>query len=286
MDDTTTARIFDPYFTTKDGGSGLGLTTTLSIVRSHGGDISVESEAGLGSTFTVSLPIKEMELESEGVGMVTDKLGAGGNGARRCKILAVDDEALVGEAIKAILEANGHEVVFHQQGAPAIEDFHNTHFDAVLLDLGMPGMNGYQIAGEMKKHDPQVPILLVTGWGDDVDQERIKSTGITMVIGKPFQPDELLERLSQLTEHQPASGSYTHVPPSTDGLSESPSTPQRRMDRDSPSNERQPPYAHKREGACERRLVSRSRNVKDRSIRYPFEMGRALFRETIVSLPC
>jgi DNA-binding response OmpR family regulator len=110
-------------------------------------------------------------------------------------VLVVDDEPLVRGAIKAILEAQGYRVVVAPEGHAALEAFWQQNFDIALLDLGLPGMNGYQVAEQMKMLKPGVPIILVTGWGNEADRDRMARSGIHSVVPKPFGPSLLLSAI-------------------------------------------------------------------------------------------
>ena len=118
----------------------------------------------------------------------------------RYHILVVDDEPLVAEALAGVLRLEDHDVAAASDGSSALDAFRRTAFDIVLLDIGMPGMNGYRVAEEMKRLRPRVPILLVTGWREEVDHQRVKAARVEGVLGKPFQPRELLETVERLLE--------------------------------------------------------------------------------------
>jgi len=118
----------------------------------------------------------------------------------RYHILVVDDEPLVAEALVGILRLENHDVAAAPDGSSALDAFRQTAFDIVLLDIGMPGMNGYRVAEEMKRLRPQVPVVLVTGWGEEIDHQRVKAARVERVIGKPFRPRELLEIVEGLLE--------------------------------------------------------------------------------------
>jgi PAS domain S-box-containing protein len=191
-------RIFDPLYSTK-GGSGLGLTAVRAIVTAHGGRVEVESVQGEGSSFIVSLPIPEQDTrEVEGPGQAPRQARL--VGGLQYGILVVDDEPLVREALKSVLEQQGHRVATAEEGVAALRAFGERDLDVVFLDLGLPKMNGYRVAEEMKRLKPAVPIILVTGWDDDVAHERIESIGIAAVVAKPFHPQELLRTLEEVMQ--------------------------------------------------------------------------------------
>jgi PAS domain S-box-containing protein len=189
-------RLFEPYFTTRGReGSGLGLSAVKSIVTSHGGSVRVESEVGKGTTFTISLPVTKKAPTTRQLADQPEE-----KAVKRCHVLAVDDEPLVRRALEAMLREAGHTVVAAGDGQEAIAEFERRAFDVVLLDLGMPDMNGYQVAERMKAVKPEVPIILVTGWGEDMDKERVRASGIAMTLGKPFKPDDLARALRSVVK--------------------------------------------------------------------------------------
>ena len=192
------SRILDPFFTTKGREeSGLGLSAVRGIVATHGGEIDVQSVEGEGSTFVISLPLDIQDTEADKDTGEAARQGRMMAGAQY-SILVVDDEPLVTRAVEAMLEPYGHRVTMAQDGLVALDTFRKGDFDVVLLDLGLPGMNGYTVAEEMKKSKPGIPIILVTGWGDDVDDDKVTAIGIERVIAKPFQPDELTSTIEEV----------------------------------------------------------------------------------------
>lgn len=113
-------------------------------------------------------------------------------------VLVVDDEPLVREAMKAVLESYGHQVSIAVDGVDALSVFEDNEFDIVLLDLGLPKMNGYKVAEQMKRMRPEMPVFFITGWGDDVDRAKTKALGVNAVIGKPFQPEDLVLQIEEI----------------------------------------------------------------------------------------
>jgi GAF domain-containing protein/ActR/RegA family two-component response regulator len=195
MSDQVKRRLFDPFFTTKGpSGTGLGLSMTYGIVSRHGGVIWVESAEGKGSTFRLSFPIGQV---AEGRAP-SDQ--APPEPALRC--LVVDDQAQVREVLRDILTVAGHQAVLESDGAEAIARFRAEPFDLVLVDLAMPGLNGFQVARAIKEHDPTVPILMITGWGVELSPEELEAHGVDRVLSKPLRLDDVLAAVAACGEHR------------------------------------------------------------------------------------
>jgi PAS domain S-box-containing protein len=202
MSEEITSQIFDPYFTTKGReGSGLGLSTAKGITTAHGGEMTVRSEPEAGSTFTISLPSSVTGEKRKGH-RAKSRLIEQTSGGPRYDVLVVDDEPLVRAAMEAVLQQEGYRAVAAKDGPAALKLFGEGEFDIVLLDVGMPKMNGFRVAEQMRKLHPDVAIILVTGWGDEVDQEQVKATGVDAVINKPFEPLDMLQRVNEVMERR------------------------------------------------------------------------------------
>ncbi len=179
-------RVFEPFFSTKgEAGSGLGLSMAYSITRRHGGDLSVESEPGRGATFTLRLPIAGEPLTAGGP--------AGPPRVRRqARVLVVDDDAKVLSTLCELLKAGGHSVTSAANGVAGLAAHTPGRFDIVLTNLGMAGMNGWQLAERLRTLDRSVSILFITGWGlREEDQNRLAALGIRRCLYKPVHPAEL-----------------------------------------------------------------------------------------------
>jgi signal transduction histidine kinase/ActR/RegA family two-component response regulator len=179
----TVARIFDPFFTTKsDGtGTGLGLATVQRILQAHGGGIQVESEVGTGSRFSIYLPSIEGDLSLEDS---TNLPVEGGNE----RLLFVDDRDQVARAGRRMLEALGYRVDTHTSPTEALEAFAaNPHgYDLVITDQVMPEMTGLELAGEMLRLRPRLPIILISGNIDAEIRTRARELGIGSFLPKPL----------------------------------------------------------------------------------------------------
>lgn len=183
-------RIFDPYFSTKQKGSGLGLATAYAIVKNHHGHIAVESQLGAGTNVRVYLPAtaqSKIEPLPEKLKVVT------GQG----KILVMDDEEIVRQTLSKLLGYLGYEVMFAKDGDEAIEQFSQAReggqeFDAVILDLTVPGgMGGKAAIEELLRIDPQVKAIVSSGYSDDPIMANFAAYGFSGVIAKPYRVAEL-----------------------------------------------------------------------------------------------
>ena len=176
--DEIQGKIFDPFFTTKDlAGTGLGLSVAYAIISRHNGEIIVESTPGQGSTFTVYLPVATI-IED----VPQPEILSSGQQAR---ILLIDDDEHILNSIGAMLQSEGHTVVKCSEGKRGIRLFSHSVHDVVITDLGMPGMNGWDVAAKVKEISADTPVLLLTGWGAEIDTDRLAELGVDGLIQKP-----------------------------------------------------------------------------------------------------
>ncbi|MBC7254857.1 MAG: PAS domain S-box protein [Chloroflexi bacterium] len=187
------ARLFTPFFTTK-GGTGLGLTVSKAIVQRHGGEISFESAPGRGTTFCVRLPV---------AGDVGNPSSAGSKNRpekrlrQGCRVLVVDDEPVVRELLKRLLERLGQVVTLVSSGREALTLLQEGSFDLLVTDLGMPDISGRQVAHEARTLHPDLPIILTTGWGETITPEKLAEIRATALLPKPFTHHELVAVLEK-----------------------------------------------------------------------------------------
>ncbi|MCG8572739.1 MAG: ATP-binding protein, partial [Spirochaetes bacterium] len=201
MDKETAVKIFDPFFTTKKKhkGTGLGLATVFNIVYQHHGFIDVYSEPGIGSTFNVYLPIQEKNIESlEGEKNKVQESRFQGEGV----FLVVDDEEVMRNTAALILEDCGFSVIAAADGEEGLQYFLKNHHEikGVLLDLFMPKKTGDEVYLEMKKIDPEIPIIMTTGFTQHEKLDKLKKKGAEFIIQKPFTYKKLVEILSGFFE--------------------------------------------------------------------------------------
>jgi len=192
------SRIFDPYFTTKKGGSGLGLTTAYSIIKRHGGYITLDSEEGIGSTFTFYLPASMQEVQAVAPQEEIIPHSDGG------KILFMEDEEIVRDTAGKVLAFLGYVVEFVIDGDEAIEQYKKAQksdqpFTAVILDLIIPGgMGGKEVIQKLHEMDPKVKAIVSSGYSNDPIMAGYKEYGFSGAIAKPYNVRELAEVLSKV----------------------------------------------------------------------------------------
>src|SRR5437867_8436475 len=201
MDEETLKRCFEPFFSTKgQRGTGLGLAMVYGVMQRHDGVIEIESELGKGATFRLVFPVHEARrtdtLESP---VAADPLPP-------LRILFVDDEPLLRELLKEILEHDGHSVVLADGGQAGLDAFRAAKqrgdtFDVVVTDLGMPRLDGRQLAQILKSESPTTPIIMMTGWGTLVKGEELPPQ-VDGMLNKPPRIGELQEALRKATQRR------------------------------------------------------------------------------------
>jgi signal transduction histidine kinase/ActR/RegA family two-component response regulator len=180
-------KIFDPFFTTKGPkGTGLGLSMAYGILSRHGGRITVESEVGRGTTFHLAFPA------SEHVEEVATPPASPVDSSVPLRCLVVDDEEEVGEVVADILTTAGHTAVMVASGQAAVDRLGAERFDLVFTDLAMPGMTGWEVARAVKDRSPEVPVVMMSGFGVEVAPEELRTSGVDVVLSKPLQIRDVL----------------------------------------------------------------------------------------------
>ncbi|MBN2412221.1 PAS domain S-box protein [candidate division KSB1 bacterium] len=191
------SKIFDPYFSTKQKGSGLGLSVAYSIIENHKGYINVESEFGTGSKFIIYLPATREGLKGK-VRMNENYMSGYG------KILVMDDEEYVLDMVCDLLQSTGFNTLKAKDGHEAIQYYSEAQqikepFHAVIMDLTIPGgMGGKETIKELKKIDPNVKAIVSSGYSNDPIMSNFKDYGFSGVIAKPYKINKLHEVLNQV----------------------------------------------------------------------------------------
>jgi diguanylate cyclase (GGDEF)-like protein/PAS domain S-box-containing protein len=188
------ARIFEPFFSTKgERGTGLGLAQVFGVVEQHGAQVAVESAPDHGTVFRLTFPAAPPRpLAARGL-----PASPTGTRARQLRILAVDDEPAMGSMVRRILRRDGHTVVTATSGEQALERLGDGVFDVVISDVGMgPGINGWELAAEVKRRWPALRLILATGWGAAIDPAEARTKGVDAVLAKPYQPADLQRLLA------------------------------------------------------------------------------------------
>jgi PAS domain S-box-containing protein len=198
--------MFEPFYTTKDvgKGSGMGLAMVHGIVHDHGGHILLDTRTGEGTTFRVLF--QPIETPSRPPTDTDSSLPvAGANSRLKGRVLVADDEAAVRELMRDLLDGWGLDVVVAQSGVEALAAFSADPggFDLVLTDQTMSGMTGVALAREVTRLRPGLPVLLCTGFGEDLPDEAILAAGIRFVARKPVEPAELRVSLGRLLSTTP-----------------------------------------------------------------------------------
>ena len=190
-------KIFDPYFTTKRKGSGLGLATVYSIINNHDGHITVESKTGTGTTFHFYLPASEKRLPRREAEAGEPLMGKG-------RVLIMDDEEIVRQVAGAMLNQIGYTCELCKDGTEALELYlkageSGMAFDAVIMDLTVPGgMGGKEAMKKLLEIDPQARVIVSSGYYHDSVISNFREFGFSGVVAKPYKVKELSEALHEV----------------------------------------------------------------------------------------
>ncbi|WP_051284174.1 hybrid sensor histidine kinase/response regulator [Desulforegula conservatrix] len=198
MSDEVKERIFEPFFTTKEPGKGTGLGLSMShgIVKSHGGEITVESISGKGTKFSVYLPITNVSQKNE-INIFSETTPKG-----KERVLFVDDEETIAEISILLLENLGYHVTGFTDPFKAIETFRQKpdDFDIIITDQTMPGMTGLELAYRIKKIRENIPIIICSGFSEQLTPERLKQAGVNNYIVKPLSQKRLSDTIRSLLD--------------------------------------------------------------------------------------
>ncbi|OKY75090.1 MAG: hypothetical protein BM485_10370 [Desulfobulbaceae bacterium DB1] len=195
-------KIFDPYFSTKKEGSGLGLAISHSIISKHNGSISVQSQPGEGTAFTIYLPASTREKEMKSTCEILDMSGGKG------RIMIMDDEEMVRDVTRAMLASLGHEVVLARHGEEAVDLFKKhgdcgEPIDIIIMDLTIPGgMGGKDAVKAIHAINPKAKVVVSSGYSNDPIMAHCRDYGFVAAIVKPFQLQDISKIINQLLKER------------------------------------------------------------------------------------
>jgi CheY-like chemotaxis protein len=193
MTDEVRRRVFDPFFTTKGlHGTGLGLSVVYGIVERHAGQIDVFSAPGQGTTFLLRFRPASPDAPGPAARPAPPVIPS-----RR--ILLIDDDAGVRGSLAALLRAHGQAVIEADSGEAGLRCLETTPVDVVVTDLGMPGLTGWEVARGVKARDAGLPVVLLTGWGEQAGTEGPPDAGVDRVLPKPAPLATVLATITELT---------------------------------------------------------------------------------------
>jgi PAS domain S-box-containing protein len=200
MPERVRERVFDPFFTTKPvgEGTGMGLAVVHGIITSHGGGIAVDSEPGRGTTFSLVFPCVDSLHERPSI---IPYAAFSALPSAQGRVLVVEDEVAIGRMFRRLLGRLGYDAEVFENGHDALESFRAdpARFDLVITDLTMPGMTGDELAVQILRLRPELPVVLATGYGPSLSNERARQLGIVAVLRKPLTAAELIEALHTAT---------------------------------------------------------------------------------------
>jgi signal transduction histidine kinase/ActR/RegA family two-component response regulator len=199
MTEDVRKRCLEPFFSTKEqrGGSGLGLAMVYGIVQRHDGKIEIDSEEGRGTCIRLCFPISATKAVTPVVSQPVSKF-------QPLRILCIDDEPVLREMLEQVLQVNGHEVAVAADGKEGVNAFTRAQtgkhpFDVVITDLGMPVMDGLDVARQIRASSPRTPIVLLTGWGTLLSEDAAQASTFDAILSKPTRVPELLSALAKAT---------------------------------------------------------------------------------------
>jgi PAS domain S-box-containing protein len=196
MDSETVDKVFDPFFTKKPTGHGLGMSAVLGIVRGHNAALSLHTVLGEGTTFRVYFPVSASKARTDAPTRVDQSCSPTISSTR---VLLVDDDPTVLELVSIILKRAGAEVVSVGSGEEALAEFdrRNCDFDLVLLDLTMPRLDGASTFVRLASRDPTVPVIIMSGYTEDELSLKLEGHTPAAFLGKPFRSTTLVEAVAE-----------------------------------------------------------------------------------------
>ncbi|MGE3181633.1 MAG: ATP-binding protein, partial [Phycisphaerae bacterium] len=200
MEPETLQRIFEPFFSTKFTGRGLGLAAIRGIIRAHRGAIHVDSKVGRGTTFTALLPASLKRAQDSVPAAPQFGIPAGAT------ILVIDDEAEVRNVVQAVLESRGATVLVAEDGIRGVDLFKRRakEIDAVLLDLTMPGMGGEDVYREISALRPDTRVIVSSGYSESETTEKFHNAPLAGFVHKPYTAETLITKIGAALSHNPA----------------------------------------------------------------------------------
>ncbi|MBL7066420.1 MAG: response regulator [Candidatus Marinimicrobia bacterium] len=197
MTEETIERVFDPFFTTKGVlGSGLGMSEVYGIIKRHNGKTYIQSEAGNGTTIKIRFPSAKQSVEKISAAAVAQ--------TNTFSIYIIDDEEYILETLRDFLSDLGHTIHTNTDPRQALADIKKNTFDIVITDLGMPGINGLELAENIKSINPRIQVILISGWALNLNESDLENR-IDFVLNKPFSFEKITFTLSEVGKKLAAS---------------------------------------------------------------------------------
>ena len=191
MSEEIRGRLFEPFFTTKGvRGTGLGLAVTYAIMERHGGRIQVRSQPGHGTTFTLRFQVAPPDIGETPAPTQARPIPR--------RILVIDDDAAVRATVAGLLRATGHVVTEADGGSAGLAQVAAGTVEVVVTDLGMPEMTGWDVARAIKARSPALPVILLTGWGEQTAADGPGGEAVDRVLAKPVRLNDLLQAIADL----------------------------------------------------------------------------------------
>ena len=185
MSEETRKRVFDPFFTTKGSkGTGLGMSVAYGIINRHNGQISIDSELGIGTTVTVQLPVSEKVIKEI-------ECNYGLRREERARILLIEDHKITLDVLAENLVNLGYYVQKVESGMAGIKIFKGGNYDIVITDVGLCDISGWTVSKKIKEISSHVPVVFITGWGNQLSSSQLKECGVDYVLTKPFRIEEI-----------------------------------------------------------------------------------------------